>query len=87
MPQRMLVEMRLKRLVCDVLYYVHSQDDVANESDLDQDNNVIETEDASYDDVETTSEDVIYDFYGDDETESTILIRRHSRRSWRRFQQ
>jgi len=52
--------------------------DVANEANLDQDNNVIEseTEDASDDDVETASEDIIDVFYGDDETESTSLIRK-----------
>lgn len=65
------------------------KDDVANEGDLSQDNNVIEseTEDDSDDDVEAASEDIIHDFYGDDETESIILIGRHCRRSWRRYQQ
>jgi hypothetical protein len=65
--------------------------DVANEGDLDQSNIVIEseTEDASDDDVETASENIIDDFCGDDETEteSTSLIRRHCRRGWGRFQQ
>lgn len=64
------------------------KDDVANESDLDQDNNVIESEMPLTMTLKLQARILFMTFYGDDETESTILSSEDiADESWRRFQQ